>query len=217
MRLFCLPITHGDFAKKKICFRPSDLSFASGIKIKERPIMHLKTVAAAILTTLAFGTAHAGEPFILSSPELASGQSIPAKYYWNNFGCSGENARPELSWSGAPEGTKSFALTFYDKDAPTGSGFWHWSVYNIPLNATGIGTDIPKGAIENNTDLNQPGFFGPCPPVGRTHSYVYTVYALSVPSLDLPENASAALAGFFYNSNTLATATLEVIAGPREE
>ncbi len=174
----------------------------------------LVTTAAIVLTA---SSALADAGFVLSSPDLEAGQVIPADYYWNNFGCKGQNLRPELIWSGAPEGTKSYAVTFYDKDAPTGSGFWHWSIHDIPAEASGLNADLPETAIENNTDLNQPGFFGPCPPVGRTHTYTYTVYALSTETLELPKNASAALAGFFYNKNALATATFDVIAGPRSE
>ena len=199
--------------------------FSAPIRVRsEISTQHRKTVAmrlniltAALIITLTTGTAQAQDTFTLTSPDLQAGQTIPDPFYWNSFGCTGENTRPELAWTDVPEGTKSFAVTFYDNDAPTGSGFWHWSTYNIPADETGIGTNLPAAAVENNTDLNQPGFFGPCPPVGRTHTYTYTVYALSSDHLDLPENASAALAGFFYNSNAIATATLDVIAGPRAE
>lgn len=153
--------------------------FSESVRVtSEMSIQHRKTVAmrlnsliAALTITLSTGTAQAQDTFTLKSPDLQSGQTIPAEYYWNSFGCTGENTRPELAWTDVPEGTKSFAVTFYDNDAPTGSGFWHWSAYNIPADETGVSADLPAAAVENNTDLNQPGFFGPCPPVGRTHTY----------------------------------------------
>lgn len=86
---------------------------------------------------------------------------------------------PNLAWMNVPKDTKSFAVTFYDKDAPTGSGFWHWVAYDIPADTKGLpggvnGGTLPEGTVEGNTDLGKPGFFEPCPPVGRKHNYVYT-------------------------------------------
>ena len=156
--------------------------------------------------------------FVLTSPDISEGSEIKPLQYWNNFGCTGENLRPALNWTGAPEGTKSFAVTLYDKDAPTGSGFWHWVAYNIPASATGVdGKSLPAGAIEGNTDVGQPGFAGPCPPIGRKHTYAYTVHALKTDKLELPAGATAPLTGFFLYQNTLATATLNVTAGPRSQ
>src|SRR4051794_15314379 len=143
----------------------------------------------ALSAMLILGTAetHAAD-FNLTSRSLASGAHIAAENYWNSFGCSGGNVMPALSWSKAPAGTKSFAVTYYDRDAPTGSGFWHWVVYDIPGNTSTLpggvnGGALPLGAIEGNTDLAKPGFFGPCPPVGREHRYVYTVHALKIDKL----------------------------------
>lgn len=175
------------------------------------------TTAVATITFFSSGTIWADE-FKLTSPDIAQGQPITAAQYWDNFGCTGKNERPTLNWSGAPVGTKSFAVTFYDNDAPTGSGFWHWVIYNIPASATGVTGDInPQGAVEGNTDVGVPGFAGPCPPVGRTHTYTYTVHALKSQTLDVPVGATAPLTGFFLYQNTIATAKLEVTAGPRNK
>jgi Raf kinase inhibitor-like YbhB/YbcL family protein len=159
--------------------------------------------------------------FTLSSKRIAAGGSIAAEHYWNNFGCTGGNVMPDLQWRNVPAGTKSFAVTFYDQDAPTGSGFWHWVAYNIPAEQTGLaggvnGGALPAGAVEGNTDLGKPGFFGPCPPVGRTHNYVYTVHALKVDKLPVDQAATPALIGFFIWQNSLGKASFSVKAGPRQ-
>lgn len=108
-------------------------------------------------------------------------------------------------------------MTFYDKDAPTGSGFWHWTVYNISVNTSSINPDfLPQGAEDANTDIGKPGYFGPCPPVGRTHNYVFTLHALDVEKLTPPTGATSALVRFFINQHTIAKTTLSVVAGPRK-
>jgi Raf kinase inhibitor-like YbhB/YbcL family protein len=177
--------------------------------------------------TLAFAAIALAAPlaqaadFALSSDSLKRGGAIGAEYYWNDFGCTGGNVMPELHWKNAPAGTKSYAVTFYDKDAPTGSGFWHWVAYNIPAQTQALpgganGSVLPAGTVEGNTDLGKPGFFGPCPPVGRLHHYIYTVHALKVDKLPVDSGATAALVGFYLWQNDLATATFEITAGPRK-
>jgi len=159
------------------------------------------------------GAALASE-FRVEVPAFADGTLKPAQYA-GNMGCTGGNVSPLVRWSGAPEGTKSFVVTLYDKDAPTGSGFWHWVVVDIPAEAAslkeGAGGDpaaLPKGAHMTNTDMSAPGFLGACPPTGETHEYRITVKALKVAKLELPENASPALVGFMSNMNTLAEASV---------
>jgi Raf kinase inhibitor-like YbhB/YbcL family protein len=155
--------------------------------------------------------------FTLSSPDLQSG-SFDNKFVLNGFGCKGENISPTLIWRNPPAGTKSFALQVYDPDAPTGSGFWHWAVYNIPpttvILSQGVGNRaerLPAGAFGGNTDFMDTGatggngnYGGPCPPQGdRPHRYVFTVYALAVDKLEVaggvPRTGSAALYGFVLN------------------
>jgi Raf kinase inhibitor-like YbhB/YbcL family protein len=158
----------------------------------------------------------------LSSTDIKAGQVVPAEYHWNQFGCTGKNIMPALVWKNLPGGTQSLAITVYDRDAPTGSGFWHWTIYNIPAHVSSLpgGVDagpLPEGAVQGYTDLNKPGFFGPCPPIGRQHRYVYTVIALKVKKLEAPPSASPALLGFLYWQNTLAKASFEILAGPRKE
>jgi Raf kinase inhibitor-like YbhB/YbcL family protein len=136
---------------------------------------------------------------------------------FGGFGCTGKNISPALAWSGAPEGTKSFALLVHDPDAPTGgAGWWHWLVLNIPASATGLakdagkadGSGLPAGAAQINTDFGAPGWGGPCPPVGdKPHRYVFTLYALKTERLDAG-GGSASLAGYMVNGNAIGKATL---------
>jgi Raf kinase inhibitor-like YbhB/YbcL family protein len=130
------------------------------------------------------------------------------------FGCAGQNVSPQLSWSGAPDGTQSFAVTCFDPDAPTGSGFWHWVVCNIPPNVTSLDAGaspdkMPAGALEVRNDYSQRGYGGPCPPEGdHPHRYLFTVFAVGLDALQADENTSPAVIGFQLHFNTLAKATL---------
>lgn len=159
--------------------------------------------------------------FTLSSPTLKNGDKLPEEAVFNSFGCSGGNKSPEISWTNAPAGTKSFAITVYDPDAPTGSGWWHWTVFNIaPKNTSlpaGAGNDskkLPSGAVQGRTDFGKPGYGGACPPKGdKPHRYIFTVYALKTDRIELDKEASGALVGFYINQNTLAKAALTVTYG----
>ena len=124
------------------------------------------------LPALLLASGASAAPFSLSSPDIKPGGMLPDKFVFNAFGCTGQNVSPALSWSGAPEGTKSFVVTEYDPDAPTGSGWWHWVMFNIPPNVTslpeGAGTPgkEPAGAVQSLTDWGKPGYGGSCPPKG---------------------------------------------------
>ena len=118
---------------------------------------------------------------------------------------------PQLSWSGAPEGTKSYAVTLYDPDAPTGSGFWHWTVANIPADVSEIpaGGPVPSGAVEGRTDYGPAGFGGAAPPPGHgPHRYIFTVFAVDVEKLDVTPDDSGAKYGFNLYFHTLAKASI---------
>jgi Raf kinase inhibitor-like YbhB/YbcL family protein len=156
--------------------------------------------------------------FRLSSPDLKNGTFAPAQVL-NTFGCTGGNVSPQIVWTGAPGGAKSFVLTMFDPDAPTGSGFWHWVVANIPPTATGIPQGasktpkMPAGSIETQTDIGTPGYAGPCPPAGTTHRYVLTLYALSVDKIDVTADASGALVGFNTRAHVIGVAQFTATYG----
>ncbi len=157
-----------------------------------------------------------GQTFTLKSKDV--GGQATNRQVFNGFGCTGENVSPQLSWENVPTGTKSFAVTMYDPDAPTGSGFWHWVAFNIPANTTELKSGagdiakglMPAGTIQSVTDFGQPGYGGPCPPQGHGfHTYIITVYALKTPVLEgLDKNTMPALVGFNVHFNTLAKASI---------
>jgi Raf kinase inhibitor-like YbhB/YbcL family protein len=124
------------------------------------------------------------------------------------------NTSPPLAWSGAPEGTRSYAVTCYDPDAPTGSGFWHWTMANIPADVTeraagATGAAMPAGAVEGRTDFGAPGFGGAAPPPGHgPHRYVFTVFAVDVDRLEVTADDSGAVFGFNLHFHTLARASI---------
>ena len=181
------------------------------------------TATLIALTSLTLGTAlaeDAAPAFRLSSPDLIPGTPIRLPQVFNSFGCSGGNISPALSWSHAPDGTKSFALMVYDPDAPTGSGWWHWVVYNIPARVNALVSKagnpaaglMPIGAVQGNTDFGAAGYGGPCPPAGdKPHRYYFRLYALKVEKLDLPPTATAAFVGFNVMANSLGVAELMAV------
>jgi len=158
--------------------------------------------------------------FRVIAPDLETRGRITLAHVYNGMGCTGQNISPALNWSNPPEGTRSFAVTAYDPDAPTGSGWWHWVMYNIPASTTGLpagagnGRNAPRGSAQGQTDFGTKGYGGPCPPVGdKPHHYHFTVFALKVDRLDLPGNATAAMVGFNLNANKLATARVTGLYG----
>jgi Raf kinase inhibitor-like YbhB/YbcL family protein len=163
----------------------------------------------------------AGE-FALSSPELADGQTMKDEQIYSGFGCRGGNISPALSWSNPPQATKSYAVTVYDPDAPTGSGWWHWVIFNIPAGVDGLVKNAgnpasglaPQESVQSRTDFGVPGYGGACPPTGNSpHRYVFTVYALDVDRLDLNPEVTAALVGFTINQHLIAKDTITVYYG----
>lgn len=167
-----------------------------------------------VLTLLIVGNAGAQE-FTLKSDDL-KGQLTQTQVF-SGFGCSGKNISPSLKWINPPKNTKSFAVTVYDPDAPTGSGWWHWVIFNIPAGVNELKADAgriekklaPAGSIQSVTDYGKPGFGGACPPQGdKAHRYIFTVYALSIAKVDLDEKTPPAMVGFFLNSNVIAKASL---------
>jgi Raf kinase inhibitor-like YbhB/YbcL family protein len=139
---------------------------------------------------------------------------LPNPHVSGVFGAGGEDVSPQLSWSGAPEGTQSFAVTVYDPDAPTASGFWHWAAFNIPGDVTELASgasrvSMPAGTVELKNDGGTVGYIGAAPPAGHgPHHYWIVVHALDVAELQIPADASCAFLGFNLFGHTLGRATL---------
>lgn len=155
------------------------------------------------------------QTFTLKSNDI-QGQATMEQVF-NSFGCVGKNISPQLYWINPPAGTMSYAINMYDPDAPTGSGWWQWVAFDIPATATefvtGAGDVVrslaPKGTIQSLNDYGGYGYGGPCPPEGDgIHEYIFTVYALKVPSLGLTKDANPAMVGFYINANTIQKASL---------
>lgn len=186
-----------------------------------QPKPHVRKLTAALAAAALIGVsapAAAKTGFTLSSPTVKDGATLTLEQVFKGFGCEGKNISPALEWKGAPKDTKSFAVTVYDPDAPTGSGWWHWVMFNIPADVTKLDADAgnpaagkaPKSAVQSRTDFGAPGFGGACPPEGskkKPHRYIFTVYALKVDKLDLDVNASGALVGYMINANKLGKAS----------
>jgi Raf kinase inhibitor-like YbhB/YbcL family protein len=160
--------------------------------------------------------------FSIELPSIKPNSTLSDSQVFNGFGCSGKNISPAIHWHDAPAGTQSFAVTVYDPDAPTGSGWWHWLVYDIPASATGLpehagdadGKLLPAGAVQGRTDFGTAGFGGACPPPGaKPHRYVFTVYALKVEKIDVPAGAPAAMIGYMLNANQLAKRNVTALYG----
>jgi len=202
------------------------------------PILSLVSAALAGVVALnaCNGTSAQTPVFTLSSPDVPAGSTFANAYILNGFGCSGGNLSPELRWENIPAGTKSLALQVYDPDAPSGSGFWHWAVYDIPPTATGLArgagnsaSTLPEGAFGGNTDFLDTGatngngnYGGPCPPVGDApHRYIFTLFAVAVDKLEVaggvPKTGTAGLYGFVLNkgigANLLGKATFTALYG----
>lgn len=174
-------------------------------------------ISLLCVTTLTHGFA---QTFTLKSRDI--GGQATEKQVFNGFGCSGANISPQLSWENPPKGTKSFAVTMYDPDAPTGSGWWHWLMFDIPATTRELPTNAgdvkqnlaPKGAIQSVTDFGTRGYGGPCPPPGHgRHQYIITVYALKVEKLGLDSTATPALVGYNLNANAIQKASIIMYYG----
>jgi Raf kinase inhibitor-like YbhB/YbcL family protein len=153
--------------------------------------------------------------FSLASDDLTDGAPLARTFVHDSVG--GENLSPHLRWSGFPAETKGFAVTCYDPDAPTQSGFWHWVLVNLPPGVTalvrgaGTATGVPAGAFHVRNDYGAKAYGGAAPPAGdRVHRYVFAVHALDVDRLDVDDSVSPAVVGFNLAFHTLARGVLRV-------
>ncbi len=181
--------------------------------MKTRPIT---ATIAAFAASMALNPAFAAD-FTLASTDIGPDKPLAQDFVFSGFGCTGGNQSPALSWSGAPAGTKSYALALFDPDAMQGRGFWHWLMVNIPASTTALGRDagkndgskLPSGAVQIKNGFRATGYSGSCPPpTDEPHGYVMTVYALKVTSLDVPADATAAVMLATIEANSLGKATL---------
>ena len=151
----------------------------------------------------------------LVSQDFRDGEKLPHRHVFNGMGYDGDNISPHLAWDDVPANTKSFVVTCYDPDAPTGSGWWHWVVGNLPADTRvlqqGGGSSLsilPEGALQTRTDFGKAGYGGPAPQKGETLRYVFTVFARDVPAIEVDEDASGAMVGFNVHFHTLASASM---------
>jgi Raf kinase inhibitor-like YbhB/YbcL family protein len=155
---------------------------------------------------------HVAEParMKVESSSFGSNQTIPKKYAFSDWGVGGENISPNLKWSGAPAGTKSFVVTIWDPDAPTTVGYWHWLVFNIPANVTELEEGkVPAGAVQGYTDYGVSAYGGPAPPPGDSpHHYRHRVFALDVVKLPLEKGTTGATLMFMMRGHILAEGEL---------
>ena len=194
-------------ATKRALTRLAMAAFAAGFMLAARPPAAGETAAMT--------------RFTLTSSDFRDGGRIADAQVYNEFGCKGGNVSPALAWSGAPPGTKSYALMVHDPDAPTGSGWWHWIVWDIPAGTTALPTGagnphtrlLPPGAVQGRTDYGSVGYGGPCPPPGPPHHYHFRLYALKVAKLEVPADGSAALIGFNVRAQALAEAQIVGLYG----
>lgn len=170
----------------------------------------IRNVLLTTLMTAAISAPAMADGFTLTSPDIAEGQQLSSDFVFQGFGCEGGNMAPTLEWSGAPEGTESFAVTVYDPDAPTGSGWWHWFAFNIPSDVTSLPGGGEVNGVELTNDYGAEGFGGACPPPGEAHRYQFTVHALGT-MLEIDSSVSNALAGFMVNANSLASSTITAV------
>jgi Raf kinase inhibitor-like YbhB/YbcL family protein len=183
-----------------------------------KPAISNLTMASGLVTmSLALMGAAQAAGFKLTSADVPANSTIKSEHVFNDFGCTGNNMSPALSWSGAPATAKSFAVTVYDPDAPTGSGFWHWLIVNIPASETSLAKNAgdpksglaPKGSVQARNDYGTASYGGPCPPKGdKPHRYIFTVFAVDTDTLDkIDENTSGAVVGFNLHFHTVAKAS----------
>ncbi|SDH44719.1 hypothetical protein SAMN05421505_11611 [Sinosporangium album] len=148
----------------------------------------------------------------VESDDIRDGERLSDKHVFNDWGMKGQNISPHLRWSGAPSGTKSYAVTCFDPDAPTGSGFWHWLLIDLPPEITelpsGAGSGdfkgLPTGAVHTRNDYPRKEYGGAAPPPGSPHRYLFAVHALGVDRLGVDSDTPPALVGFNITANTLA-------------
>lgn len=176
----------------------------------------IRTALMLFVLTLIAGFAHAADAGNFQLHVANNNGHVPASAVYDGLGCTGDNVAPAVHWSDAPEGTRSYALTVFDPDAPTGTGWWHWIVVDIPASITSLptGGELPPGARAMRNDYGKVGWGGPCPPADdKPHHYEFTLFALDVPTLNLPAGATAAMARFMIHKHAIGKAQVTLTYG----
>jgi Raf kinase inhibitor-like YbhB/YbcL family protein len=180
-----------------------------------------RTICAGVLAVAAACCLADSPAFTLSSPDIPSGGNVPNEHVFNQGGCNGVNLSPALRWTHAPTGTRSFAVTVFDRDEKiTGSGWWHWIVYDIPASSRGLAkgagaersSSLPGDTVQGRSDLGTAAYHGPCPEPGQSHRYVFTVYALKIDKLPVERAATPAMVRFVLNDFILGEAAFSATA-----
>lgn len=180
-------------------------------------VAHFAVILA--VSAAAGSPALAANAFRLTSPDLRPDEAVPSAHVNNGYGCHGQNRSPALAWEGAPAGARSFAISVFDPDAS--GGWWHWTAYNLPPATHGLaagagdaaGHGLPAGAAQGRNDFGPSGYGGPCPPLGQTHHYVFTVYALRTDKLALGPQPDGLAFSAALDGQVLAKATLTTTYG----
>ena len=182
--------------------------------------------ALSLISTTVFAQENSNK-FSFGSTAFSDAGTISMKQVFNSFGCTGKNISPELVWANPPSGTKSFAITVYDPDAPTGSGWWHWTVFNIPAKIRSLregenfkpykkGEELIsyESTTQGRTDFGKSGYGGPCPPEGdQPHHYIFTLYAIKEAKLPLNKDSSGAMVGYTLKQNMIEKLSVTAMFG----
>ncbi len=158
-----------------------------------------------------------GIDFRFSSSDITPKSIIVDEFVYKGFGCEGKNLSPQISWQAVPAKTKSLALTIFDADAPTGSGWWHWLIFNIPTKYNELkqgfssnSFNLVDGINQSRNDYSEYGYGGPCPPKGdKKHRYIFTLYALDIEKIDVKQDASPALVSFLIRQHIIRKSSFE--------
>ena len=173
-----------------------------------------KKILIIFIFLISVGAIMANSSFVLTSETIKNNQTLPNEQVLNSFGCTGENVSPDLKWSGAPAGTKSYALLVHDPDAPRPTGWWHWLVVNIPVTKTEFkkGEKLSMPMLETVTDFKNTGYGGACPPKGHgVHHYNFTIYALDTEKLDVSVDTDPNEVEKIVKSHALASSTITAL------
>jgi hypothetical protein len=191
------------------------------MKSRKRFICSTIFMVFCVFTMRFIESAAGAEPFQVNVAGLSANDVVPARFVYNQAGCSGENISPEITWSGVPAAAKSLAIVVWDQDAPVSGGFYHWVILNVPVGTKrlpeGAGNvashKAPSGSIQLVNDWGEPGYGGPCPPGNSRHRYHFILYALSAQQLPITARSKISEATATIKKSTIASAEQVLVYG----